>query len=193
MVGEIGIDSAARDRSNSKYPFLHQVSLFRAQLALAAELRRPVSVHTVQCHGHLLDILRELAAGVPKKGKLHQDAKSQQLALAQDPLPPKIMLHSYSGSPDIVRALLKLPNNTGRRFYFSFSIGVNARSPKAFDRIRAVPEDRILIESDLHDASGIDSAMLEACKFVATAKGWTLLETAEQIGKNAAEFLGGLQ
>ncbi|TPX60486.1 hypothetical protein SpCBS45565_g07500 [Spizellomyces sp. 'palustris'] len=193
LVGEIGIDGAARDRNtNIKYPMPHQVAIFRAQLALAAELRRPVSIHTVQCHGKLLEIMRELALTMPPKSSEALSPESSGGSgcyRVHDPLPPKMMHHSFSGSPDIVRALLRLPKGVGRRFYFSFSVGINGRSLKTVERIRAVPDDRILIESDLHDAAAIDSGMLGACKLVADAKGWTLEQTAKNSGVNANEFL----
>ncbi|KAJ3269819.1 hypothetical protein HK104_005060, partial [Borealophlyctis nickersoniae] len=65
MVGEIGIDGVARDRSTGvKYPFDHQMSVFRAQMDIAAELGRPVNVHVVQCHGHLLNYLMEIGKRV---------------------------------------------------------------------------------------------------------------------------------
>ncbi|KAJ3299186.1 hypothetical protein HK104_009790, partial [Borealophlyctis nickersoniae] len=73
--------------------------------------------------------------------------------------------------------------------YCSFSTGVNARSAKVQDRIRAVPDDRVLIESDLHDASMVDKAMRDACEMVAGAKEWTVMEAGEKTGNNAKAFL----
>jgi Tat protein secretion system quality control protein TatD with DNase activity len=61
------------------------VSAFDAQMALAGELGRPVSIHCVKAHGHLYEWLR----GQPVEA-----------------LPPTLALHSYTGSPDMARALL---------------------------------------------------------------------------------------
>jgi hypothetical protein len=38
----------------------HQLNLFSRQLALAAELGRPVSLHCVRAHGHLQDLFERL-------------------------------------------------------------------------------------------------------------------------------------
>jgi len=62
--------------------------------------------------------------------------------------PTAVMLHSYSGSPEEVMRFCRLPA-IGPRFYFSFSSAINARTPdKLVARIRAVPDDRLLVESD---------------------------------------------
>ncbi len=83
----------------------------------------------------------------------------RSLSKKQDALvPPAIMIHSFSGSPDIAAQLIKLPR-LGNRFYFSFSAFVNSRSNKMMDRIRCVPPDVILLESDLHDIRLVDDAM----------------------------------
>ncbi|TPX56008.1 hypothetical protein PhCBS80983_g04868 [Powellomyces hirtus] len=217
LVGEIGIDSVAKDRTTGElYPFDQQLAVFRAQLALAGRMGRPVSVHTVRAHGCLVDVMREMAGKRQKKrnwkkereldrfytqgdsddddGNEHGGEKEQREEEEEEvsrgaSIPPAIMHHSYSGSTETIRALVSLPNGMGARFYFSFSTGVNGRSPKTTDHIRAVPDDRILIESDLHDAQQIDAAVNDACRMVAEAKGWTMKETAERTRRNAERFL----
>jgi Tat protein secretion system quality control protein TatD with DNase activity len=74
--------------------------------------------------------------------------------------PPRVMLHSYGGSADTLRAFLKLPT-VGSRFYFSFSHVINADKEKhtptkLLERLRAVPDDRLLLESDQSSALDID-------------------------------------
>ncbi|KAI9354372.1 TatD related DNase-domain-containing protein [Zopfochytrium polystomum] len=113
-------------------------------------------------------------------------------AAADAAFPPAVMLHSFSGPPELVQNLLRLPRPVASRFYFSFSTVVNARSAdaeKTRARIAAVPDDRILIESDLHDARLIDDACVAACRLVAGAKGWSLADTARRTAENAARFL----
>lgn len=96
---------------------------------MAAEFQRPVSVHCVKGYGHLLDFF----AG---------------LAKAPDTCPPKVMLHSYGGSVEEISRFCKLPN-IGERFYFSFSHAINHRTPeKLRARVAAVPDDKLLLESD---------------------------------------------
>ncbi|KAJ3048722.1 hypothetical protein HK097_010260 [Rhizophlyctis rosea] len=191
-IGEIGIDSIAKDRTtNEKYPFDHQFAIFKHQMDLAGRLGRPVNVHVVQCHGVLLEYFAELAG----KGKSKKSAKNKSQSVDATPPPtapkitPTILLHSFSGSPQMITSLLSLPVPFSRRIFFSFSHAINTRSAKFADRIKAVPDDRILIESDLHDASLVDRAMWEGLKMVAGVKGWTLEECVERVKGNVEEYL----
>lgn len=62
--------------------------------------------------------------------------------------PTKIMLHSYGGSVEEIPRFYKLPG-IGDRVYYSFSHAINHRTPdKLRARIAAVPDDKLLIESD---------------------------------------------
>jgi Tat protein secretion system quality control protein TatD with DNase activity len=194
--------------TKEKYDMDHQLSIFNLQMKLAAELNRPVSVHAVQCFGKLMDIFDKMSVGVPKpisKRKLNQMKKDNEIAdpssstaispEGQEALrrwPPAIMLHSYSGSPEQIQKLLRYPPVVSSRFYFSFSKVVNGRSTlvsKTHERIRAVPDDRILIESDLHDAGVVNDACVSAAQLVAEAKGWSVGETILKTEENAARFL----
>jgi hypothetical protein len=129
IVGEVGVDRAAViPGTRARVRFDHQLALLAEQLALAAELGRPASVHCVRGYGHLLSLF----AGLPGPGAC----------------PPAVMLHSYGGSPEEVGRFTRL-KGIGGRFYFSFSAAINARTPeKLAARIRAVPDDRLLLESD---------------------------------------------
>lgn len=104
-------------------------TLLCTQVALAAEFKRPVSVHCVKGYGHLLDFFTSLSKD-------------------PDSCPPKVMLHSYGGSVEEIPRFCKLAN-IGSRFYFSFSHAINHRTPeKLRARVAAVPDDRLLLESD---------------------------------------------
>ncbi|KAL7752408.1 Cut9-interacting protein scn1 [Sorochytrium milnesiophthora] len=171
FVGEIGFDKVARHPGSSeKYDYQEQMQVFEAQFALAAQLDKVVSVHCVQAHGDLLHFLRSLSA-----------RKSEGV------LPKRIMLHSYSGSVDVLQQLLKLPR-VGERVYCSYSTAVNARSPRLVDRIRATPDTRVLLESDTHDAREVDVRMQAIAQCVGDAKGWTVQQTREQCWHNAQVF-----
>jgi Tat protein secretion system quality control protein TatD with DNase activity len=54
-VGEIGLDRCGKGLQSA--PWERQVAAFSAQLALAAKLRRAISVHCVQAHTQLLELL----------------------------------------------------------------------------------------------------------------------------------------
>ncbi|XP_008803332.1 uncharacterized metal-dependent hydrolase YabD [Phoenix dactylifera] len=119
-VGEIGIDKGSHAKN---IEFTEQVEVFRQQLELAKELRKPVSVHCVQAFGDLLEILQRTG-----------------------PFPAGVVLHSYIGSAEMVSGLAKLGS------YFSFSghlTSMNMR--KAKKMLKSVPMDRILIETDAPD------------------------------------------
>jgi Tat protein secretion system quality control protein TatD with DNase activity len=132
LVGEVGVDRAAViPGSKARVRFDHQVALLAEQLALAAEFGRPVSCHCVRGYGHLLTMFQDLARGGGGSG-----------------LPPAVMLHSYGGSPEEVARFCLVPA-LGPRLFFSFSSAINGRTPeKLAARIRAVPDDRLLVESD---------------------------------------------
>jgi len=118
QVGEIGLDAVAAPKQGflphgeltikqrcgcKKCTADFQYTLFEAQLRLAAKLQRRVSVHCVRAFGMLSSALCNLDS---------------------DNLPPRIFLHSWSGSAETTLMLLKaLPS----RLYFGVSAGVNAR------------------------------------------------------------------
>ena len=137
---EIGLDRAATiPGSRAKTSLAHQLELLRLQVGLAAELQRPVSVHCVRGYGHLLQLFSDL------------NSKPQQQQQQQQPAwPPAIMLHSYGGSVEEVARFCALPRGLGDAFFFSFSAAINGRTApdKLRQRIAAVPDDRLLIESD---------------------------------------------
>jgi Tat protein secretion system quality control protein TatD with DNase activity len=100
-------------------------------VSLAGEFQRPVSVHCVRGSGHLLAFFTHLASSTPLSA-----------------CPPSIMLHSYGGSVEEIPRFCGL-KGLGPRFFFSFSAAINQRTPdKLRARIAAVPDDRLLIESD---------------------------------------------
>ncbi|GJZ44114.1 putative TatD related DNase [Tanacetum coccineum] len=104
--------------------FADQVETFRLQLQLAKELKRPASVHCVRAYGDLLEIMKSIG-----------------------PFPEGVILHSYLGSAEMVPEFAKLGA------YFSFSGFLMAlKETKAKKMVKAVPSDRILLETDAPDA-----------------------------------------
>lgn len=61
--------------------------------------------------------------------------------------------------------------------------------PRLEANVRAVPEGRLLLESDLDVPDRIDPAMHAICTVVAKVKGWTFERTAEVTAGNARSFL----
>jgi len=118
QVGEIGLDRALLRRTGAA-PIEPQLAALNAQLALAADLDRVATIHCVQAHGLLLDALRN----APKL--------------------PRLLLHSYSGSAQMIRDFAALGA------YFSFGADVfDPRRERLREALRTTPPDRLLIETD---------------------------------------------
>ncbi len=118
-VGEIGLDY-----HYDLAPRDVQQEVFRAQLSLARELDLPVVIHTREADDDTVRILREEAARTGRG-------------------PLRGVLHCFTGGPSLAQAGLDLG------FYVSVS-GI-VTFPKAADlreTVRAVPLDRVLIETD---------------------------------------------
>ena len=115
-VGEMGLD-----RWIEGFDPVAQEAAFRAQLALAVELDRPLTIHCVRAIGPLMDLLR--AAELPPRG---------------------FLLHSWNGPVELVPELARLGA------YFSFSAH-HLPERKAHLRVQfaaAIPRERILVETD---------------------------------------------
>ena len=110
------------------------------------------------------------------------------------PYPPRICLHSFSAAEEVMRQWLNpaIPAS----IFFSFSIAVNASTDTARRKlegvIREAPEDKILVESDLHVAGEqMDQALEDMYRFVCEVKGWELEEGVKKIARNYEAFIFG--
>lgn len=100
-----------------------QLEIFRWQFEHATKHNLPTTVHCLKAHEALLQTLQE--AAIPKRG---------------------FALHAYNGPTDTIDPLLEMGA------YFSINGGQlksNARRVRSL--IRAVPDDRLLIETDAPD------------------------------------------
>lgn len=113
-IGEIGLDFY-RDLS----PRDIQEQVFREQLELAAELNKPVIIHSRAAHSKTLQVLREMRP--PRAG----------------------IAHCFSGSPKDLAAFLELG------FYISIAGPVTyPRSNDLRALLKEIPADRLLLETD---------------------------------------------
>jgi len=130
MVGEIGLDKSRAGLA--KAPLSVQLPVFQHQLAAAARLQRAVHIHCVSAYGPMLDACRAHT-------------------------PPRLLLHSFAGSPDTMAAFLRLGA------YFSFSAAVlNPNFRKAREIVRHVPCDRLLVETDYPDQAPPPGSLADA-------------------------------
>lgn len=186
----------------------HQKIILKAQLQLAGKLRRAASVHSVQAHGVVFELLQQLWAGHEKKSKRQKKRRtsvagahaaeadgSNDNSEASSPLsyPPRICMHSYSGPPEPLRQFLR--STVPADIYFSFSNVINfssSSSSKAIDVIKAVPASQILIESDFHCAGEhMDELLEDVVRRICDIKSWSLEEGAVQLRRNWERFVFG--
>jgi Tat protein secretion system quality control protein TatD with DNase activity len=184
----------------------HQKRIVLAQLALAGEMGRAVSMHGVQAHGIVHETLAQTWKGHEKKKPPRKERRKLETAIpkappeesdqsnASKPYPPRICLHSYSGPADTLK--LYLAPSVPCEIFFSFSTTINAWSDmgdgKVETAVRAVPDDRILVESDLHTAGErMDGYLEDGVRKICEVKGWELQAGVKQLGRNWRRFVFG--
>ncbi|KAK4505948.1 hypothetical protein PRZ48_003913 [Zasmidium cellare] len=236
LVGEVGLDRSfripenwlpahAEERDDSLTPggregrrlspyrvsMEHQKKVLLAQLALAGEMQRAVSVHGVQAHGIVYETVSQTWKGHEKKVPSKKDKKrAEAIAKAQadapdpeeesselagpKPYPPRICLHSFSGPAETVKQYIapSIPCD----IFFSFSTTINAWSKngdgKVEAAVKAVPDDRVVVESDLHTAGDrMDMYLEEIVRKICEVKGWQLEDGVKQLGSNWKQFVSG--
>ena len=113
-IGECGLDK--------RFPNLEkQVALFKKQLILASQIKKPVIIHLVGCYQKALEILKET------------DSR------------PDFILHSWSGSAQMAKEFLKLGGK------ISLSAGILKSPKKLKEIFTLIPSDKILFETDSPD------------------------------------------
>lgn len=131
-IGECGFDGPSEKAGVS---FEEQTRVVDAHLEVARALGLPVILHVFRVHGAALKALAR-----------------------HGPLPAGGVVHSYSGSAELVPAYVRL------HLHLSFAGAItrpNAARPVA--ALRAVPRERLLVETDSPDQlpSGVDAAFTE--------------------------------
>ncbi len=161
-IGEIGLDYYWEENP----PRALQQRAFRAQLALAGELRLPVIVHDREAHGDSLAIVREFP-GV------------------------RGVFHCYSGSVEMARELVKL----GWMISFT-GVLTYKNAKKAVETAREIPLERLMIETDSPYMAPVpcrgrrnDSTLVRyVCEKLAEIKGISPEECAAATLENGKRF-----
>ena len=163
-IGEIGLDYYWEENPPKEL----QQEVFRAQMALARELKLPVIVHDREAHADSLTIVKEFPE-------------------------VKGVFHCFSGSAEMAKELVKL----GWMISFTGVLTYkNAR--KSVEAAEAVPIESIMIETDApymapvpHRGKRCDSALvLHTCEKLAEIKGITVEDCARITMENGKRFFG---
>lgn len=116
IVGEIGLCKMARfvrefpkGRGGKATAVQLQKLVFRKQIDLAAKYQRPTTVHCVNMHGSLVEVLKEILNEAKESYKrkceaLHENDTLQHTVRSS--FPPSIAMHSFTGTAHHVRELL---------------------------------------------------------------------------------------
>lgn len=119
-VGECGLDGPSVEAGA---PLARQLAVLEGHLALARRHGLPVLLHCHRVQPALVDLLK--AQPIPEAG---------------------LLLHSYSGGPDLVRFYAR------KGCHFSFAGPVSYQEArKPLEAVRAVPPDRLVAETDAPD------------------------------------------
>ena len=135
-----------------------QIAVFTRQLQIAHDMKRVAHIHCVGAWGKVMDILRT------------------------NDLPPAIVFHAFSGAVDLVPELVK----TGACFSFGMEI-YDEKYVRARKAVIAVPESRILVESDTASPDTIPNTVAEIVKL----REMGVEQMAEIIYNNTTRLLNG--
>lgn len=167
--GAVAVGECGLDYHYDHSPRDTQRRAFAAQLELAGELGRPVVVHTREAESDTIEMVREAGrAGV------------------------RGVLHCFTGPRELADVAIEAG------WYVSFSGVITFRKWAADDLIRAIPADRLLVESDApylapvpHRGKRNEPALVSlTIARAAAARGERADDVARFTNDNAAELFG---
>jgi len=165
MLGEVGLDrsfrvpfdyfASPRQLTPFVIPLHHQLVILEAQLDLAVELGRNVSLHSVKSPLCTTELLQ----------KMQQKSHDGWSLINVD-------LHSCGLSPEMWRDIEKKHRNV----FLSLSTVINGRSSNHKALIATCSPDRILVESDFNDVDKCTERTWDMIQSIAAVKGWHVEE-----------------
>lgn len=167
-IGEIGLDYYwDKDKENHEL----QKKWFTSQLELAAEVNKPVIVHSRDANKDTFDILKE----------------------AKSTLDTRAVVHCYSGSPEMAKEYVKLGYYIGVGGVVTFKNGRKLR-----ETVEEIPLESILVETDCpymapepYRGKRNDSTKLSyIVERIAALKGISTEKVEEITWENACRFYG---
>jgi TatD DNase family protein len=158
IVGEIGIDKGKGADKDI------QLQIFKSQYELATELQRPCSIHVVGYYGEILKFFRKQI-----KGNCSH--------------PPNVMIHSFGGSAEITKSLVKIP-------WLYFSISPLIFKKKDWEKIvLEIPLKQLLIESDQDNPDEWFPWIYSVLKKIAALKNLSEEELSDITFENGKKFI----
>jgi TatD DNase family protein len=157
---QAGVGEVGIDHAVEDRDDTDQEAVFLAQLEVARKFERPASIHCRGAWGRLIELLDRFGR-----------------------LPRGMLIHCFGGSAEVAKELIK------RGAYISFSGSITRpNNRKAGPAICAVPDDRILIETDAPDLlpHGLGSALNEPANLP------VVLDKAAELRGVSAEELAAL-
>ena len=181
--GGAAIGEIGLDRWIEGFDIEDQAEVFQWQLALAAKHKLPASIHCLKAWGALWDILR--TQPVPECG---------------------FLLHAYGGPAEMVEGFVR------RGAYFSLSgYFLNERKSVQREIFRAIPADRLLVETDAPDMPlppersrfalpdspegrvlNHPANLLAVYEGLAEIRSWPLEALTAQVAENFERLFGGV-
>ncbi|THH21225.1 hypothetical protein EW146_g296 [Bondarzewia mesenterica] len=132
-------------------PLAHQLAILEAEIAIAVELRRNISIHTVKAPQPTRELLDRMS-------NIHGHAWRRI----------SVDLHSCGLSPQIWVEIEKRHPNV----FLSLSTAINSRSPNHRALIAVCAPSRLLAESDYCNVRHCTQRTWDMVRIVAEVKGW---------------------
>jgi Tat protein secretion system quality control protein TatD with DNase activity len=190
MLGEVGLDRSfrvaldytvsPRELTPFTIPFDHQLAILEAQLGVAVELGRNVSMHSVKSQLGTTELLARMNKTYGEKWNginvdMHSCGLSAQMwrGIEVSWYPSICYL-----SADII------VQKKHANIYLSLSTVINVRPNSSNHKllIEACAADRILVESDFNDVDYCTQRTWDMINIVAQVKGWTVEEEWDEVG-----------
>jgi Tat protein secretion system quality control protein TatD with DNase activity len=174
---ELSLGRRKRPLSSLSPSIEHQLAVVKAQIAVAIELGRSVSLHSVRAGGALMQLFDDLSKAYPgelrlskreRKRRDFQTSESEQEGSNGRTAPfdrINIDLHSCTLSAEMIQQLQRKYANV----FVSFSLAINSRQRDFEAQLRACDPHRLLIESDWHSAQDLG------------ARCWTMVRLATDV------------